>query len=70
MLAPAGTPRPIVTRLNAELVKAMHAPELKERLAALATDPVTSTPEEFAAYIGREIAKWGEVVRKAGLKAE
>jgi tripartite-type tricarboxylate transporter receptor subunit TctC len=48
----------------------MHAPELKERLAAMATDPATSTPEEFADYIKREIAKWGEVVRQAGLKAD
>jgi tripartite-type tricarboxylate transporter receptor subunit TctC len=70
VLAPAGTPRPIVTRLNAELVRIMHAPELKERLAALATDPATGTPEEFADYIKREIEKWGEVVRQAGLKAD
>jgi len=70
VLAPAGTPRTVVARLNTELVKAMHAPELKERLAALATNPTTSSPEEFAAYIKQEIAKWGEVVRKAGLKAE
>jgi tripartite-type tricarboxylate transporter receptor subunit TctC len=70
VLAPAGTPRPIVSRLNAELVRTMHAPEVKERLAAMATDPVTSTPEEFADYIKREIAKWGDVVRKAGLKAD
>src|SRR5438552_2156676 len=70
ILAPAGTPKAIVTRLNAELVKAMHAPDLKERLAAMATDPATSTPEEFADYIKREIAKWGEVVRQAGLKAD
>lgn len=70
ILAPAGTPRPIVMRLNAELVKIMQAPDLKERLAAMATDPKTSTPEEFAAYIRQEKAKWAEVVRKAGLKAE
>ncbi len=70
VLAPAGTPRPVVTRLNAELVKIMHAPELKERLAAMATEPRTSTPEEFAAYLKQEIAKWAEVVRKAGLKAD
>jgi len=70
ILAPAGTPKTILTRLNAELVKIMHAPELKERLAAMATDPATSTPEEFADYIKREIAKWGEVVRQAGLKAD
>jgi tripartite-type tricarboxylate transporter receptor subunit TctC len=70
ILMPAGTPRPIVARLNAELVKTMHSPELKERLDALATEPVTSTPEEFAALIKSEIAKWGEVVRDAGLKAD
>jgi len=70
ILAPAGTPKTIVTRLNAELVKIMHAPEMKDRLATMATDPVTSTPEEFADYIKREIVKWGEVVRQAGLKAD
>jgi tripartite-type tricarboxylate transporter receptor subunit TctC len=70
ILAPAGTPRTIVTRLNADLVKIMHSPDLKERLAAMATDPATSTPEEFAEYIKREIVKWGEVVRQAGLKAD
>ena len=43
---------------------------MKERLATLATDPLTSTPEEFAAYLQREIAKWGDVIRKAGLRAD
>jgi tripartite-type tricarboxylate transporter receptor subunit TctC len=70
ILAPAGTPGRIVVRLNAELVKIMHSPELKERLDALATDPKTSTPEEFAALIQLEIAKWRDVVREAGLKAD
>ena len=70
ILAPAGTPRPIVARLNAEIVRIMHVPEMKDRLASMATDPVTSTPEEFAAYIKEEIEKWGGVVRQAGLKAD
>jgi len=70
VLAPAGTARNIVTRLNSELVKAMHAPELRGRLEAMATDPLTSTPEEFAELIRREIEKWGKVVREAGLKAD
>ena len=70
IMTPAGTPRPIVSRLNAELVKIMHTPEVKERLAGMATDPLTSTPEEFAAYLKQEIAKWGDVVRKAHLKAD
>jgi tripartite-type tricarboxylate transporter receptor subunit TctC len=70
ILAPAGTPRPIIQRLNAELTKIMRAADLRERLAGMATEPLTSTPEEFAAYLDREIAKWGDVVRKAGLKAD
>jgi tripartite-type tricarboxylate transporter receptor subunit TctC len=70
VLAPAATPRTIINRLNAELVKAMHAPEMKDKLAATGTDPFTSTPEEFAVYIKREIAKWGDVIRKAGVKAD
>jgi tripartite-type tricarboxylate transporter receptor subunit TctC len=70
IMAPAGTPRAIVTRLNSELVKIMHAPDTKERLAAMATDPLTSTPEEFGAYLKQEISKWGDVVRKANLKAD
>jgi tripartite-type tricarboxylate transporter receptor subunit TctC len=70
VLAPAGTPRSIVMRLNQELVKVMHSAEMKAPLAASGTDPLTSTPEEFAAYIRQEIAKWGDVVRKANLKAD
>jgi tripartite-type tricarboxylate transporter receptor subunit TctC len=70
VLAPAGTPRPIVTRLNGELVRIMRSPDLKERLATMATEPRTSTPEEFAAYIAEERARWAEVVGKTGIKAE
>jgi tripartite-type tricarboxylate transporter receptor subunit TctC len=70
VLAPAGTPRNVITRLNGELVKIMHSPELKDKLAAMGTDPLTGTPEEFAAYIKSEIAKWGDVIRKAGVKAD
>ena len=70
VLAPAGTPRNIINRLNGELVKIMHAPELREKLAATGTEPLTSTPEEFSAYIRKEIAKWGDVIRKAGVKAD
>jgi len=70
VLAPAGTPRNVINRLNGELVKIMHAPELKEKLTATGTEPLTSTPDEFAAYIQKEIAKWGDVIRKAGVKAD
>ena len=70
IMAPAGTPQPIIARLNAEFVKIMHSPDLKERLAGMGTDVMTSTPEEFAAYLKREIAKWGDVIRKANLRAD
>jgi tripartite-type tricarboxylate transporter receptor subunit TctC len=70
ILAPAGTPRPVIARLNGELVKVMHSPEMKERLGAIGTDAVTSTPEEFAAYLRAEITKWGDVIRKANLRAD
>ncbi len=70
LLAPAGTPRPVIARLNAEIARIMHAPELQERLVSMAAEPRTSTPEEFGAYIRQEAARWGEVVRKAGLRAE
>ena len=70
VLAPAGTPRPIIQRLNAELTKMMQAPDVKERLAAMGTDPLTSSPEELGAYIKQEMARWGDVIRKANLHAE
>jgi tripartite-type tricarboxylate transporter receptor subunit TctC len=69
VLAPAGTPPAIIARVNSELAKIMHAPEVEARLAGMATTPRTSTPEEFAAYIKQEMAKWGDVIRKAKLKA-
>jgi tripartite-type tricarboxylate transporter receptor subunit TctC len=70
IMAPAGTPRPAILRLNTELGRIMQAPDTKERLAALAAEPMSSTPEEFAAYLLREIAKWGDVIRKSGIKAD
>ena len=70
VLAPAGTPRPIVARLNGELAKILYSADMKDKLNAIGTDPVTSTPEEFAAYLRQETAKWANVVLKAGLKAD
>ena len=70
ILAPAGTPKNIITRLNGELVKIMNSPEMKEKLAATGTDPLTSTPDEFADYIKREMAKWADVIKRAGVKAD
>jgi tripartite-type tricarboxylate transporter receptor subunit TctC len=70
ILTPAGTPRPIVDRLNRELIAVMNSADMKDKLAKQGTDVRTSTPDEFAAYIKSEIAKWGDVIRKAGLPAQ
>jgi tripartite-type tricarboxylate transporter receptor subunit TctC len=70
ILAPAATPRDIVLKLNAEMVKALRQPEVRERLAADATVPVGDTPEEFAAHIKTEIARWAPVVKASGARPE
>jgi tripartite-type tricarboxylate transporter receptor subunit TctC len=68
--APAKTPKPIVTRLNAEFVKALKMPDVKERLNALGFELVGSTPEHYASYIKTEIRKWEKVVKASGAKPE
>jgi tripartite-type tricarboxylate transporter receptor subunit TctC len=69
-VAPAGTSREIVNRLNLEIRNALLAPDVKERAIAAGAEPAPSTPEEFAAYIHEETKKWGEVVRTAGVKLQ
>lgn len=70
IFAPADLPQPIVRRLNGEFVKAMQHPDLKHRLASQGADPLTSTPEEFAAFQRTEIDKWAKVVKASGIKVE
>ena len=70
LLAPAGTPRAVVERLNAEVVKAMNAPDIRERLSAIGGEPASGSPEDAAAFLSREYEQWGKVVREAGIKAE
>jgi tripartite-type tricarboxylate transporter receptor subunit TctC len=70
LAVPAGTPREIIGRLHAESAKVMHSDEVKARLIAIGTDPVGSTPEQFAAYVKSETVKWGKLVRAIGLKLE
>ncbi|MEP7156932.1 MAG: tripartite tricarboxylate transporter substrate binding protein [Betaproteobacteria bacterium] len=69
IFAPAGTPKAIVTRLNAELVKIIAMPDIRERLDSLGVDPVANTSEQFAAFQKAEIAKWAKVVKDANIKA-
>jgi tripartite-type tricarboxylate transporter receptor subunit TctC len=70
IVAPAGTPRPIITKLNAALREALAAPDTIERMAKDGTEPRPSTPEEYAADIDREETKWSAVVKASGAKAE
>jgi len=66
VVAPGGTPKAIVDRLNAEIAKALDTPELKQRLAELGSDPVHGTPEQFGAFIKSETVRWGKVVKESG----
>ncbi len=67
--APAGTPRPIIDKLNAALRKALAAPETKALLVNTGAEPLPSTPEEYAADIDREETKWSRIVKAVGVKA-
>ena len=70
LMAPAATPQPIIARLSAEIDKILHRPEVIERLAQLGAEPVGGTPAELASFIASETAKWREVVKTSGAKAE
>ena len=70
LLAPAGTPKAIVDRLNREVVKIVTQPETREKLLTMGFDPVGNTPEQFSAYMNTEIIRWGEVIRDAKIKVE
>ena len=65
--APVGLARPILNRLNSEIVDIMRAPDMRERLVSQGAEPQTSTPEQFAAYIKSENTKWAKIVRDAGI---
>jgi len=70
LVVPAGTPRDIVTRLHAEILKILRTPEIHDRLVSLGSDPVGSTPEEFGAFMKSETAKWARVIKEANIRAE
>lgn len=68
--APAGTPREIVLRLNSEVARALREPDARERLYSIGAEPMSNTPEEFAAYINAEMVKWSKVIKAAGIRVE
>jgi tripartite-type tricarboxylate transporter receptor subunit TctC len=70
LMVPAGTPREIVDKLDAETVRLLAKPELKERLAALGMDAGGGKPQELAAAIQRETARWSDVIRKRNIKVD
>lgn len=70
VMAPAGTPRDVVQRLNAEIVKAMALPDVKERFLSFGTDAATSTPEELGRFLAGEVAKIGKIARDTGAKID
>ena len=70
MLAPAGTPRPIINKLRDEIVKIIRKPEVTARFGELGADPVGSTPAEFAKQIESDITMWAKVIKSAGLRAD
>jgi tripartite-type tricarboxylate transporter receptor subunit TctC len=70
VVVPAGTPQEIVAKLHRLTVAALALPDVKEKLAAIAYVPIGNSPEECAAYFKSEMAKWGPIIKAAGLKAE
>lgn len=70
LLAPAGTPKDVIAKLNAEFNKALKQPELNKRLADEGADPAGGTPEQFAALIKDDIPRWGKVVKESGAKVD
>ena len=70
VLVPAATPRDVIRRLDAELSKAVTAPDIRERFAALGVEPANRNAEQMAAYLKSEIDKYGKIVRAIGLKID
>jgi tripartite-type tricarboxylate transporter receptor subunit TctC len=68
--APAGTPKPVIDKLNAEIVKALNDKEVRERLAGVGAEVVADTPDEFAAFIQAELNKWGEIIKSTGITVD
>jgi tripartite-type tricarboxylate transporter receptor subunit TctC len=69
MVAPAGTPQPIINRLHKDLTAVLKSPDIRDALLARGIDAESSTPDEFTSYIKSESAKWGKVIRAANLKS-
>jgi tripartite-type tricarboxylate transporter receptor subunit TctC len=69
-LAPAATPKPIVARLHADIVRALKLPDVRDRLLSQSTEPVGNSPQAFAAFMKSEHSKWAKVIKAANVKVE
>jgi len=70
LMAPAGTPRDIVNRLSVETTRVLQMPDVRERLRAQGVEPVGGTPDEASAWLKRDYQRWGEVIRKTGIRLD
>lgn len=70
ILFPAGVPRPVIDKVNADLIKALGTQNVKTRLGELGVAAISSTPEEFGAFMAAEAARWGKLIKEVGIKAE
>ena len=70
LLAPAATPKPVLTRLNTEAVKALRSPDVVGKLSSQGAEPIGNTPEEFTAFVRSEIDKWAKLVKAANMRAD
>ncbi len=70
LTAPARTPREVIAKINSDVIRVVSSPELNERLKAEGSDPVGNTPEQYAAFLRDEIAKWAKVIKFASVKAD
>ncbi|MBI3371027.1 MAG: tripartite tricarboxylate transporter substrate binding protein [Betaproteobacteria bacterium] len=70
MMAPAGTPRPVIERLNSEILRILALSDVRERFIGLGADPTPSTPERFGAVMKADAEKWGRIIRESGVRAD
>jgi tripartite-type tricarboxylate transporter receptor subunit TctC len=70
LMVPANTPQLVIQRLNAEVTKALQSAEVKQKLALQGVEPLGSTPEEYGSYVSKEITRWADVVKQAGVTLE
>jgi len=70
LMAPAATPKPIIEKLNAEVVKVLHAPDIKENWAKQGAAPMPMKPDEFERFLRADIEKWGKLVKATGMKVD